>query len=149
LIRAFLRRSTCVVDACVHVHSESDATALRCSGLRHPRVGSKRVQFTSGGSTDGPFCTTSTAREQIGVAAHPHFQVSSFPGERRATKRSGLAKKLQLHHRTRGHVHLFPKFRSRPWLLSPQRLTTHLIRWKGIDSRTGRSYAQSRPRCSS
>ena len=54
---AFLRRSACVVDA--HAHSESDATALRCSGLRHPHVGSRRagcsaptVNPTQGGLRD-------------------------------------------------------------------------------------------------
>jgi hypothetical protein len=54
---AFLRRSACVVDA--HAHSESDATALRCSWLRHPHVGSRRagcsaptVNPTQGGLRD-------------------------------------------------------------------------------------------------
>jgi hypothetical protein len=54
---AFLRRSACVVDA--HAHSESDATALRCSGLRHPHGGSRRagcsapaVNLTQGGLRD-------------------------------------------------------------------------------------------------
>ena len=56
-VRCFLRRSACVVDA--HAHSESDATALRCSGLRHPHVGSRRagcsaptVNLTQGGLRD-------------------------------------------------------------------------------------------------
>ena len=39
--RASLRRRTFVVDA--HALSESDATALRCSWLRHPHVGSRRA----------------------------------------------------------------------------------------------------------
>jgi hypothetical protein len=71
-VRCFLRRSACVVDA--HAHSESDATALRCSGLRHPHGGSRRagcsapaVNLTQGGLRDATeYLTRDPRREEPG-----------------------------------------------------------------------------------